>query len=159
MLVTSHFWTKGCQFDSLVVVVTFLDHSWDPLRVLSVCLSFCNILSSPPIFQGLLLSVCYVSSSPILIYERCIFLFVTFYPHCTTNPTQLSAAGAKQDVEKTPKLYSGLTIQSRPCQPQTGFGLVPTKKIEQITIQCKVFLVISELRGPKLYSEIGDFYF
>ena len=69
MLVTSYFWTKGCQFDSPVVVFAFLDHSWDPLRVVSVCLSFCNILSSPPIFQGLRLSVCNVSSSSILTWK------------------------------------------------------------------------------------------
>ena len=31
--------------------------------------------------------------------------------------TKLSATGAKQDVENTLKLYSGPTIQSRPCRP------------------------------------------
>ena len=31
-------------------------------------------------------------------------------------------------VENTLKLYSGPTIQSRPCRPQAGFGLVYTKK-------------------------------
>ena len=56
---------KSCPSQKLEVI-TFLDHSWDPLRIVSVCLSFCNILSSPPIFQGLRLSVCNVSSSPIL---------------------------------------------------------------------------------------------
>ena len=86
LLVTSHFWTKGCQFDSPVTFVTFLDHSWDPLRIVSVCLSFCNILSKPPIFEGLRLSVCNISSSPILIRGVC--LFVTFYPHHQFNQAE-----------------------------------------------------------------------
>merc|ERR1711954_601977 len=30
-------------------------------------------------------------------------------------------------VENTTKLYPGPTIQSRPCRPQAGFGLVTTK--------------------------------
>ena len=32
-------------------------------------------------------------------------------------------------VENTLKLYSGLMIQSRPCWPKAGFGLVPTKSL------------------------------
>ena len=35
--------------------------------------------------------------------------------------------GAKQDIENTPKLYPGPTIQSRPCLPKDGFGLVVFK--------------------------------
>ena len=46
-------------------------------------MSVCNVLSSPPIFEGLCLSVCNILSSP---------------------PNQPSA---KRDVQNTPKLYSG----------------------------------------------------
>ena len=35
-----------------------------------------------------------------------------------------SIAVAKRDVENTQKLYSGLTIQFRPCRPKASFGLV-----------------------------------
>ena len=38
--------------------------------------------------------------------------------------TELSATGAKRDVENIPKLYSGPTIHSWPCQTQAGSGLV-----------------------------------
>ena len=80
----------------------------------SVCLSFCNIFSSPPIFQGLRLSVCSVSSSPILTWKvHFCFCDVSL----TTTSTKLSTAGTQQDVDKTPKLYSGPTIQSRLCRP------------------------------------------
>ena len=40
------------------------------------------------------------------------------------SSTELSAGGAKRNIENTPKPYTGLTIQSRPCWPYAGFGLV-----------------------------------
>ena len=42
--------------------------------------------------------------------------------------SKLSAVGAKRYIENTPNLYSGLTIQSRPCWPKADFGLVNLKK-------------------------------
>ena len=38
--------------------------------------------------------------------------------------SELSAVGAKRYTENTSNLYSGLTIQSRPCWPKAGVGLI-----------------------------------
>ena len=71
--------------------------------------SVCKILSSPPFFEGLRLSVfLFVMFNPhhqFLI--GCVCLFVMFYHHHQFNR-------AEEYVENTPKLYSGLVIQSRP---------------------------------------------
>ena len=59
-------------------------------------------------------------------------------------------------------LYSGPTIQSRPCRPKAGFGLVPIKKLRKSRLSDPFFwrfLVISEL-GSRIYMvKISDFDF
>ena len=49
------------------------------------------------------------------------------------SSTELSAIGAKRNVEDIPKPYPGPTIPCRPCWPHAGFGLV-----EQISENDKV---------------------
>ena len=96
--------------------VTFLDHSWHPLRIACACL-YRFILTTNFLKGCICLFVMFYPHHQFLI--GCVCLFVMLYPHhqfskgcvCLLNRRR------KADVENTPKLYSGPTIQSRPCRP------------------------------------------
>ena len=51
------------------------------------------------------------------IPARVVMASTYFHPGQSGSSTELSAVGAKRDVENSPKLYPGPMIQSRPCRP------------------------------------------
>ena len=114
--------------------MTFLDHSWDPLRVGSVCFyhfiltttfkrvrrSVCNVLSSPPIqpswapFVTIYLhqhflkgGIClFVTFSPHHQSSiRCVCLFVKFYPQSSPSIQPSWVLQARSETLRTPQNF------------------------------------------------------
>ena len=81
---------------------------------------FVTFLPVPPLPPSLV-----VSLDPLSVAENvCLWHFCLFTPSPSSpvqsgSSTELSVRGARRDVENTPKLYPGPTIQSRPSIVKT----------------------------------------
>ena len=105
------------------------------------CIS--KILSSQAIFDRVQLSLCNISSLP-LFFKGTRLSLLTFYTHHLS--TELSAVGAKRDVENIPILSFGLTIHPRPCRTFNNKLTRPSK-------QCKSLIDVLILRQHHMGRE------
>ena len=103
------------------------------------CIS--KILSSQAIFDRVQLSLCNISSLP-LFFKGTRLSLLTFYTHHLS--TELSAVGAKRDVENIPKLSFGLTIHPRPCRTFNNKLTRPSKQCKSLI---DVLILSNILRG------------
>ena len=60
-------------------------------------------------------------------------------------------------VENTTKLYPGPTIQSRPCRPKAGFGLVVM--MVMMVLSCALCTILVVSTGKAASAGSWSFYF